>query len=262
MLLAFTLLFGGGCTSYKAKLYEGKVVDEQGKPIENVEVRLCYTGWGWDWSMQGGFPLIMGHPFCSEPVTTDRSGNYKVVFAGPPSTSLLARHHDWVQAKSYLAKNNRVVMIRREEEIRRRTEQEAEQERAFRQRITGETETEYYCRVIRRRSRDIEISYHGRRVKIIQALMSNGHLLFAARGVYDDVKSIAKETSISIDNAGEQLLSDDFRALPRSISCGKDFYFIEAKSYAYTTDLNSIEEVNVILPELQTGFSMDVWEWN
>ena len=260
VLLAFALLFGVGCTSYETKQYEGKVVDEKGAPIQNVEVKLCYTGWDWDWSMQGGFPLTMDHSFCSEPVTTDRVGNYKVVFAGPPSTFLIARHNDWIQVKSYLAKNNRVVMIRREEEVRRRTNQEAKQERAYRQRIMGESDTEYYCRVIRGRSRNIEISYHGRQVKIIQALMSNGHLLFAAKGVYDDVKSIAKETSISIDNAGKQILSDDFTTLHSSISCDKDIYFIEARSYSYTTNLNSIEEVNIILTKLQIGFSMDVWE--
>jgi len=262
MLLAFALLFGVGCRSYETKQYEGKVVDEHEEPIQNVEVRLCYTGWGWDWSMQGGFPLTMGQPFCSEPVTTDRFGNYKVVFAGPPSTFLRARHHGWIQVKSYLAKNNRVVMIRREEEIRRRTDQEAKQERAYRRRIMGEPDTEYYCRVIRGRSRNVKISYRGRQVKIIQTLMSNGHLLFAAKGVYGDIKSIAKEMSISIDNAGKQLLSDDFTVLPSSILCDKDIYFVEAKSYAHTTDLNSIEEVNVILPELQIGFSMDVWEQN
>lgn len=258
MLLAFALFFGG-CTSHEMKQYEGKVVDEQGEPVQNVEVRLCYTGWNWDWSMQGGFPLIMGHSFCSKPVTTDQFGSYKVMFAGPPSTTLLARHHDWIQLKSYLAKNNRVVIIRREAENKRRTEQEAKQEKAHRQRLLGESDTEYYCRVIRGHSSNIEISYHGRQVKIIQALMSNGHLLFAAKGIYADIKSIAKETSISIDNAGKQLLSNDFTVLPANILCDKDIYFVEAKSSAYTTDLTSIKKVNITLSKLQVGFSMDVW---
>ncbi len=258
ILLAFAL-FLGGCTSHEMKQYEGKVVDEQGKPIQNVDVKLCYIGWDWDWSMQGGFPLIMGQSFCSEPVTTDQFGRYTVMFAGPPSTTLLARHHGWIQLKSYLANNNRVVMIRREAEIKRRTEQEVKQEKAYRQRRMGESNTEYYCRVIRGRASNIEISYHGRQVNIIQTLMSNGHLLFAAKGTYADIKSIAKETRISIDNAGKQLLSNDFTVLPASILCDKDIYFVEAKSSAYTMDLNSIKKVNVILSELQIGFSMDVW---
>ena len=260
ILLTVALLFGVSCTDYATKQYEGKVVDEQGEPIQNVEVTLCYTGWDWDWSMPGGFPLTMGKPFCSETVTTDRFGNYKATFAGPQSTVLYARHPEWVQTRSFLAKNNRVVMIRREEYNRRRADKEAKRENAFRRRVTGESDTEYYCRVIRQRSENIEMVYHGRRVKIFQTLMSNGHLLFAGKGVYDDIKAIAKEMSVSIDNAGEQLLSDDFTVLPDTISCGDDIYFIATKSYVYTTELNSGEKVNAILSGLRAGFPMYIWE--
>ena len=107
------MLFMIGCTSYDKKNYEGKVVDEEGKPIEGASVLLCYTGWDWDWSMAGGVPLVMGQPFCSEPVVTDELGKYKVVFAGPPSTTILARRRGWIQTKSVLADSGRVVLVAR-----------------------------------------------------------------------------------------------------------------------------------------------------
>ncbi len=255
IVLAFILLLGVGCSSYESKLYKGKVVDEQGSPIQNVSIILCYTGWDWDWSMDGGFPLTMGHPFCSDPVITDQNGNYSVFFAGPPSTFIHARHQYWVQTKGFLAKNNRVVLIHKQQHNKRLAEEGARKKK----RKLGETSIEYYCRVLRKQSK-IEVVYNGQRVKIVpEFLLSNGRLLFAVVGPYSSVKFLAEEITINKEIiAGNEVIVSDFVVLPKRERCGEKMFFIRSNVPYLPYSLGEMERVRLYVPSARAGFPMRI----
>ncbi len=262
-ILCLFVLVGAGCTSYESKLYEGKAVDEQGAPIQNISIILCYVGWDWDWTMSGGFPLIMGQPFCSDPVVTDQFGNYKVDFGGPPSTIIIARHPDWIQTRSFLAKGNRVVLVRRETYQQRHAREEEQREEAFQQRKPGESGFEYYCRVVKNRSNKIELIYHGQRVKFLDNLLiDDGKAIFALTGPYDAVRDIAKELIIGeVGLNGVKPSLDNFVVFPETTNCGNETYFIGSMGdgsgdfYA----LRNADSTKIEVIGLQAVFAMKVW---
>ncbi len=260
VLLACLFFLESGCTSYESKVYKGKVVDKQGNPVQNVIVQLCYTGWKWDWNMEGGFPLTMDHPFCSEPVLTGRSGNYKVVFAGPVNTKVFARHKDWIQEQDFIATDNRVVMIRLKEYNRRHAEQAAPKERIFSQRRPGEADPEYYCRVVRKRSGKIDLIYKGQRVTLFQSLLHNGKPLFAVSADYELAESIAEEIRITKPaSAGGEVLFADFIALPENTLCADGTFLVQAVNYRNPGSEERSEEVTAHLPGSRAAFPMYIW---
>lgn len=264
LILGVFVLVGAGCTSYESKLYEGKVVDEQGAPIQTVSLILCYVGWAWDWSMAGGFPLVIDHVFCSDPVVTDQSGSYMVDYAGPPSTYIIARHPDWIQTRNFLAKDNRVVLVRRELHQQRLARKEEEREKAFRKRRPGESGSEYYCRVVRKRSSKIELIYHGQRIKISDNLLiQDGKAIFALTGPYDAVHDIANDLIIGeIGLNGVQPLLGNIAALPETTSCDNKMYFIGSTGLG-NSDLSALlnaDDVKIEVPGLRAIFAIKTWK--
>ncbi|HFD32624.1 MAG TPA: hypothetical protein ENJ28_07985 [Gammaproteobacteria bacterium] len=264
LILVFLVLAGTSCTSYETKLYEGKVVDEQGDPIQNVSIKLCYVGLSWDWNMAGGFPLTLDHAYCSDSVVTDQSGDYKVVFAGPPSTFIIARHPDWVQTKNFLANDNRVVLVRRDINKQRIAKKEKEREKVFRQRKPHESVFEYYCRVIRKRSNEIEIIYHGYQIKVSDALLvHNDKAIFALYGPQDVVRDVAKEVVIGAIGLNDvQETTGNITVFPNTANCDSNTYFIVSiihdsrkPSISRNEDITKIE-----FPGIRAAFTMKIWK--
>ncbi len=261
LVYVFVLLIGTGCTSYTSKLFEGKIVDEKGSPIQNVTVKLCYPGWKWDWSMAGGFPLTMGHPFCSESVVTDKFGNYKVIFSAPDSTTIIARKKDWIQTQSFLAKDGRVVLVRMEEYLHREKEKANKQETRDIQRRGNESNVDYYCRVIRKRSSQIELIYQGNRVKIVQTLLiDSGKLVFSVAGPYDSVQALANDVTIS-ESIGDAKTSiiNNFIALPSTSVCGESMFFVQSADHVHSSLLDKMSSVYVEISSHHVGFTMKIW---
>ncbi len=262
-LVVILLLTGTGCGSYETRMYEGKVVDEEGLPINGVSITLCYVGWHWDWTMPGGFPLTWDHLYCSDTETTDQLGNYRISFAGPPSTMIYARHEDWVQVKNFLTKNSRVVLVRREIYQQRRASQEEEKEKAFRQRKPGESGIEYYCRVVRPRANTIELRYHGQRVKVIQALLvESDKTIFAASAPYNTAQTMANEIIIGdIGLNGVRPVLDNFTVLSDRSNCGNNMRLIRSVHHddRDLSALHKTEKTNIEIPSLRAIFEMNVW---
>ena len=261
VVLIYALLTVAGCTSSEPKLYEGKVVDEQGNPVEGVSIILCYVGWGWDWSMAGGFPLVMGKSFCSAPVLTDNSGKYKVAFAGPASTFVVARHKAWTQLESFLADENRVVLIRKDIYDKRIVDHEDRNERAYRERRPDESDTDYYCRVVQKRFDKIELNYRGQRIKIVQSLFAvQGKLVFGVIGSYDAVQALADDVLVSgrVPD-GSYALIENFEALAEKARCGDSMYFIQSRGNDLLSALENAGSARIEVRSIRAVFAAQVW---
>jgi len=256
------LLTVSACTSYDSKLYEGKVVDEQGSPIKDVSITLCYLGWDWDWSMPGGFPLVMGKSFCSDTVLTDTFGQYKVVFSGPPSTFILANHKDWMQLKSFLASGSKVELIQKDVYNQRIANQEREKERAFRMRRQGESEIDYYCRVIQRRSDKVDLVYLGKRITITQTLLSNqGKVVFGVAGPYDIVQVLSGDIVLFAwpPDGRPRLLVKNFGTLSEKDMCGDSTYFIKSSDSTSPNVFNTASSIKMKIESVRAVFVTKVW---
>ncbi len=254
--LSLFVLLGLGCTANESKVYEGKVVDEVGRPISDVMVRVCYVGWGW--SENGG--VVWDKVYCSEAAVTNESGFYRVKFTAPSSAYLRARKAGWLQAEDFLAKEKRIVLTSTTDYLRRQMAKEEKKERDFRKRKPDESDTDYYCRVIAKRSGRVELIYHGRRVKILQILMHDDGLLFAVAGPYDRVQSIADEIIIreTVLSGGKPLVAS-FVAMPGNITCGSNIYFIHAEAHGVAHFPEYMDKVVASLPSIQAGFPMRIW---
>ncbi|WP_139800644.1 carboxypeptidase-like regulatory domain-containing protein [Geothermobacter hydrogeniphilus] len=253
-ILVTVLISTVGCTSYEPKTYEGKVVDEQGNPISGAAVRVCYIGWGF--GDNGG--VVWDKVYCSDPATTDEHGTYKIEFAAPASAVLRAEKDKWHQSKSFMPNNNRVVLVKWNDYIRRNKERQRAIERTFRRKTADENGIDYYCRVVRKRSSKIELIIGGKRVKIFQTLLIQEKPLFGVSGPYDTVELMAKEIILRKEEpSGEE--ATDFAALPKNISCDDKIYFIQTKSRNYPHFLDIMDKVEVHIPSAHAAFALDVW---
>lgn len=250
-----------GCTSYDPKTYSGEVVDEQDSPIQGVEIILCYTGWDWDWSMAGGFPLSMGIPHCSDAVLTDGQGRYRVEFAGPESTYIIARHKDWRQPRGFQADEGRVVLVRKDAYNQRAASQEAAKEREFRRRRSDESGVDYYCRVVRRRSGTVALDYHGQRIEVVQAILADrGNVIVGVTGAYEAVKALSGEVVILGRALQDSRASiDRFDVLPEKDRCADNMYVIRSSGYSDPALLEGGDSVWVEVPSIRASFKAQVW---
>jgi len=229
--LLATVVAGFGCaSSYEWRSYSGRVEDERGDPIEGVSVRLCYTDWDWDWNMPGGFPLTMDRPFCSRRVVTGPDGIYRVRFAGPSRTIVLAQHPDWIQERNYTVSADRIRLVRRTVRNRRRSVREKQEEERFRRRRRNETDTGYYCRVIKELSTEVRVRYRGRTVGIRNVLLSGPErTIVGVTGRYELVRTLAAKLVLRTDDPREQEVAFGiFAALPPRIRCRNGGFFIAA----------------------------------
>ncbi len=262
LLGAWVAAVAAGCNRYDPTLYQGRVTDRQGVGVADAEVRVCYVGWDFDWRMEGGFPLTMGSSFCSEPVSADRSGRYEVVFAAPDSAILLARKDGWVQVGDFLARDGHVVLERADEARRAEREQEREAEARFRLRRPGESDTDYYCRVVRKRSHKVDVVYQGIRITIVQAaLEAEGGLLFAVAGPYGLLERLEQDLVITRSLGGaEGPLAAEFEVLPDTTACDRQMYFIRSVGAVDPSETEGPTSVHVEIPSHRAGFHMELWK--
>jgi len=255
ILLVCLFLIVTGCSANESKDYVGDVVDEYGKPISNVQIQVCYTGWKWKES-----GLIMDHLFCSKADLTDESGIYRIKFAAPKSAFLMARKTGWTQTRDFLAENNHVVLARMVDDRKRRLEQTLRKERENRKRNIGESDFEYYCRVIRTRADKVKLSYHDQQLQIFQTALNNDGLLLAVKGSYEAVKAMSHDLSVSPDVDGKRKSVKDFYTLPRKFYCDSDIFFIKSRSYIHPSLFQSVNKVNVRLASVYAAFTMSIWK--
>ncbi|GEM_PF-2152881 len=251
-----------GCTSPDLMTYEGQVIDEQGNPVQGVSIELCYLGWGWDWSMAGGLPLVMGASYCSNPVITDKLGQYKVVFAGKPSTFVFARHKNWSQLNDVLATDGRVVLTRTDLYNQRIERQEREKEKGFRKRKQGETETEYYCRVIQRRSDKVDLVYRGKRITITQSLLVNqDNVVFGVAGPYDIIQVLSGDIALlaQAPDGRPRSLVKSFETLSEKDVCGDNTYFIISSARKSPNFFDTVSSIMMQVESVRAGFRTKVW---
>ncbi len=122
--------------------------------------------------------------------------------------------------------------------------------------LPKESDTEYYCRVIRKQSK-FEIFYHGQLIKIVpEVLLSNGKLLFAVVGPYDSIKTLANEIVLRAEVS--EVIASDFIALPERTRCGMKMFFIRSNSTYLPYSLENIEKLLCTIPSLGVSFPMKI----
>ncbi len=132
------------------------------------------------------------------------------------------------------------------------------EEDALPYRKTGESDVDYYCRIIRKGSK-IELFYHGHRIKIVQEVLLGEQLLFAVVAPYGLVNKIADEFVIKEPIiTGNETLVTEFVALPDNVICGKKMYFISSKAYNLPSSLKYLSKVAGKIPSINVGFEFNI----
>jgi len=125
-------------------------------------------------------------------------------------------------------------------------------------RKTGESDIDYYCRVIRKRPK-MELLYHGYRIKIVPEILVGNHLLFAISAPYDLVKEIASEIVVREEIIkGNKKLVTEFIALPDNVRCGNAMYFISSIENNLASSLVYTNRVHGDIPSISVGFTFNV----
>lgn len=244
----------GSACSYEPLTITGKVVDEFGHALIDVDVWACYSGWGW--SEEGGY-LVWDKNYCSETTQTNHDGLYVITFKGPTSSRLMARKDGWVQTQDYNTTHSSIVLTKSEDHSDRLRAESMQRELEHRQRLPGESETDYYCRVILPEIRSVNLSYQDEPLSITPALLkhdSQSDALFAIRGSSGAVKAFSYEMVLKIN--GE---TSDNNVLLKSVetSCRLDVHFIGVS----IPDLNAWTDarVEILVPSISAMFDMHIW---
>jgi len=123
---------------------------------------------------------------------------------------------------------------------------------------TGESDVDYYCRVILNDS-NIELSYHGYRINIIPELLLGKRLLFAIAAPYDLAEEVASEIVVRKEiNQGNEKLVTEFVALPKNVSCGNGLYIIGSTEVNLPSSLLNMQKVHGDIPSMHVGFTFNV----
>jgi len=94
---------------YDPLVIKGEVVDENGAPLSNVNVRAFYSGWGFSEGQ-----LVWDNDYCSVTAQTNHEGDYVIYFKGPSSSRLRAWKEGWVQNQGYNTADSRIILTRNE----------------------------------------------------------------------------------------------------------------------------------------------------
>jgi hypothetical protein len=166
----------------------------------------------------------------------------------------------WVQTNDFLAKDNRVVLIKAEEYSRQQLEEKKRRDKEFERRRPGESSIAYYCRVVLSRSRSVGVDYFCNPLKITSSVLDDRGLLFLVQGELDPVQSMSDAIRIGIDMDGGRLWVNDFTLLPGNAACGDDMFFVKSKSSLSPPGVHSVDKVTVRLARIRAGFTMEVWK--
>lgn len=247
------LLTGIGC-SYQPLTINGKVVDESGDALGNVDVWACYSGWGW--SEEAGY-LVWDKNYCSERTQTNHDGLYTITYNGPASSRLRAKKDGYVQTQDFNATDSHLVLTRdkvHQSRLRADAKQRDLEQRLWR---SSESEEDYYCRVIFPDFRPVNLKYKNEAISITPALLghdSQSDTIFAVHGLSRAVQEFSREAVIKVNGT---VLNSNLSVLPVDTSCGSDVHFISVN----ISDFNawSDSEVEILVPSSNAAFDMQIW---
>ena len=259
--MAITLFFMMaivGCSYSFPKTITGEAVNESGEALNDVAVRVCYSGWGW------GDYLIWDEDYCSDPVFTNSHGLYIINFSGfllpwsPASDSikLWAKKEGWTQTKSVYIPNTRIIMANNEKIRERRIAELRLTERNFQQQLTDESDADYYCRVILPETRSTTLIYHGERLSVTPTLLRSSvdhHAIFALSGTSNAVNSFSEEALLK---SNRKIVNANFTLMPAAKSCKADIHFMSVNIPDLKGDTD--REVEIFVPSIRAIFDIKI----
>ncbi len=249
---SFLFLVTGVACSHDPLTITGKVVDESGNALNDVAVSACYSGWGWG---EADY-LVWDKDYCSETSRTNQEGVYVITFNGPVSSRLRTKKEGWVQTQDYNATHSRIVLTRSEDYSSRLRTESMQREREHRQRLPGESETAYYCRVVLPKFQSVNVSYQNESLAITPALLklnAHGDALFAVRGSSRAVNALSSEMVLKINS--EAPGSVQFKS-PET-NCGLDVHFLTVSVPGLNTRPDS--RVEILVPSVGAMFDLHMW---
>jgi hypothetical protein len=228
----------------------GKVVDESDNSLSDVSVWVCSSGWGWS---EADY-LVWDKDYCSETTQTNQEGLYNITFKGPVSSRLRASKDGWVQTQDYNTTHSRIVLTKSEDYSSRLRTESVQRELKHQQRLPGESEAAYYCRVVLLEIQPVNLSYQDEPLSISPAFLkldTQIDALFAIRGSSRAVKAFSYEMVLKINGK-----TPDSNVLLKSVEtiCGPDVHYLEVS----TPDLNAWpgSRVEILVPSISAMFDM------
>jgi hypothetical protein len=251
---AFLFLMTGVACSHDPLTITGRVVDESGNSLSDVSVWACYSGWGWG-EGEAGY-LVWDKDYCSETTQTNHDGLYIITFKGPVSSRLRTKKDGWVQRQDFNTTHSRIVLTRSEDHSSRLRDEAQQRDLEHRQRRAGESETDYYCRVIFPEKQSVNLNYRDETLGITTTLLENSarsEALFAVRGSFTAVNILSDELVVTIN--GEAPGSNvSFKRV--ETSCGLDVQFIGVS----IPGLNGLTDarLEVLVPSANAMLNMQI----
>ena len=243
-----------GC-AYERQTITGKVVDESGAALSGVAVSACYSGWG----RSSGY-VVWDKNFCSEIILTNNDGSYVINFEGPGDMRLMARKDGWIQTQDFNISDSSIFLTRAEEYSARQADDARIREEDFRQRLTDESNAEYYCRVILSRTRSVTLDYQGESLSIVPILIKyddHSDALFAVSGSSMAASSFANEFVIRVNG---QTVNGSFSVRSAMTTCRSDIHFIEARIPGL--QLGKDERIEILIPGIHALLDMQIWNYS
>lgn len=249
----FLFLITGVACSHDPLTITGKVVDESDNSLSDVSVWACYSGWGWG---EANY-LVWDKDYCSETTQTNQEGLYSITFKGPVSSRLRARKDGWVQTQDYNTTHSRIVLIKREDYSSKLRAEAIQREQKHQQRLPGESDTDYYCRVVLPEIQSVNLNYQNESLSISPALLkleTENDALFTIHGSPQAVKAFSSEMVLKINGETQD---SNMSLKPVETSCELNVYFLEVN----TTELSALAEtsIEILIPSISAMFEMYIW---
>jgi len=239
-----------GCTD-KNQTITGQVVDEAGAALSGVAVSACYSGWGWSHEY-----LVWDKEYCSKPVFTNIDGSYVIIFSGPDVMRLRVKKDGWIQTQDFNSKDALLFLTRNEEYRSRQATDVRLQEFHFRQRLADESDADYYCRVVKARSRPVSLIFQGATLSIVPSLLrspDHNGALFAVRGSALAASAFTDDVRLRIDG---QAIDNKIFLRPDLAPCASNLRFMEAVLPPTFKEDSLIE---IIIPSVRAAMDMQIW---
>jgi hypothetical protein len=216
------LLTCSACSN-ETKTISGKVADESGNALNDVTVWACHSGWGWG---EEGY-LVWDKNYCSETTQTKSDGSYVITFKGPVSSYLRATKQGWVQTRDFNTTQTNIVLTSSEDYSARLRAKASKRDQEHHQRQDGETETDYYCRVIFPEFRPVTLGYPEGSIAITPAfLMREDRVsaLFAVQSSSANINGFAREAILKLN---DETRGNSFSITVGESGCDRDVNFLE-----------------------------------
>ncbi len=168
---------------------------------------------------------------------------------------LRVNKNEWMQAQDYSTKTSKIVLVRLKDYYRKEQAKKKLAEELFRKRIPSESDIEYFCRVIHKRSSQVVIMYKGQRIKVTQTILQHDNLasvLLAISGAYDVIGMLAGELML---NSNGKKWATNLILLPEGNQCGQKTYFLAARTKYVQPSTN----VSASIPGISASFNMRIW---